>query len=101
MGFKPSNDYELDRIDNNGNYEKSNCRWVSLIRNIQNKNLSDRLRGTYLHKRAGLYVSQIKIAGIQYYLGYFETEQLAHEEYRKVFFEWYGFEPEMFKENKK
>ena len=27
MGLKPSSDLSLDRIDNNGNYSKDNCKW--------------------------------------------------------------------------
>jgi len=40
MGEKP-NGMTLDRIDVNGNYEKSNCRWISL--QMQNNNRRDTL----------------------------------------------------------
>jgi len=37
MGPKPSPKHELDRIDSDGNYEPSNCRWVTHTDNIRNR----------------------------------------------------------------
>ena len=37
MGERPSIKHELDRIDNNGNYEPSNCRWVTASENSRNR----------------------------------------------------------------
>lgn len=36
MGERPEG-LELDRIDNDGNYEKSNCRWITHQENLLNK----------------------------------------------------------------
>lgn len=37
MGERPSRKYTLDRINNNGNYEPSNCRWATSVQQSRNK----------------------------------------------------------------
>jgi len=37
MGLPPSKDYQIDRSDNNGNYNKGNCGWVTRSDNARNK----------------------------------------------------------------
>lgn len=36
MGERPGDEYSIDRIDVNGNYEPGNCRWVTMLE--QNRN---------------------------------------------------------------
>jgi hypothetical protein len=40
IGTRPGPDYEIDRIDNDGNYEPGNCRWVTHARNVRNSSVT-------------------------------------------------------------
>lgn len=37
MGYKPFSEAQIDRIDNDGNYEPDNCHWVTAAENSRNK----------------------------------------------------------------
>ena len=61
MGDKPSAKHQLDRIDNDGNYEPNNCRWVNRSENSLNKRHpkdSNPHKNVYL--KNGKYFVQIK-----------------------------------------
>lgn len=74
---------ELDRIDNNGNYEPGNCRFVTHAENNRNKRMRCDNKTGYIgvtfHKQNKCYTYEIQIDGIRYRKSGYETPQLAYQ----------------------
>lgn len=88
LGPRPSGTM-LDRIENNGHYEKGNVRWITPVESAKNRRERKRqkdARGTQFRvnnpKRP--WRARIVTNGKEISLGYFNTENEAHEAYEKA-----------------
>jgi hypothetical protein len=88
MGKAPTKNHSLDRIDSNGNYEPSNCRWTTKDVQIKNrKPLKNKTgySGVNIEKRGKKkFRSCIRLDNKTYYLGRYFTAKEAHEAWKKA-----------------
>lgn len=77
----------LDRINVNGNYQRENCRWVSMIIQTRNTNLrntnTSSYRGVTWHKAKKKWNAKITVNYKRIHLGYFAEKIEAAKAYDK------------------
>lgn len=93
MGNTYKKDLHIDRIDTFGPYSKENCRFVERkINNANRRNYGKYLAGVVKNKENDNYfLAKITIEKKKFHIGSFKTEIEAHDAFKKVHMEWYGF----------
>lgn len=99
MGERPSEDFDLSRVDHSKDYSKDNCLWSPVAVNrstrpkvIREKRVPKHPKGVYLVK-SGRYRVKIRVGGYTAHLGTFDTALEAATAREKFIINYTGITP--------